>query len=79
MATLTEERPAPPVEQPAEVAGAYFAELPVDAITPNPRQPRQVFEEEAMAELVHSVKEIGLLQPIVVRRTGDVVVRADHG
>ena len=50
------------------VAGAYFAELPVTAITPNPRQPRQVFEEEALAELVHSVKEIGLLQPIVVRR-----------
>ena len=51
--------------------GAYFAELPVGSITPNPRQPRQVFEEEAMAELVHSVKEVGLLQPIVVRRTGD--------
>jgi ParB family chromosome partitioning protein len=50
------------------VAGAYFAELPVTAITPNPRQPRQVFEEEALAELVHSIKEIGLLQPIVVRR-----------
>ncbi len=56
---------------PAQVAGAYFAELPITAITPNARQPRQVFEEEAMAELVHSVKEIGLLQPVVVRRTGD--------
>jgi ParB family chromosome partitioning protein len=53
------------------VDGAYFAELPVTAITPNPRQPRQVFEEEAMAELVHSVKEIGLLQPVVVRRVGE--------
>ena len=80
VATLTEQRQAPPetapaveasTDGPAEVAGAYFAELPVGAITPNPRQPRQVFEEEAMAELVHSVKEIGLLQPIVVRRTGD--------
>ncbi len=74
--TLTEERPAAPAveeqgQAPVEVAGAYFAELPVGAITPNARQPRQVFEEEAMAELVHSVKEIGLLQPIVVRRTGD--------
>ncbi|MFP5252454.1 MAG: ParB/RepB/Spo0J family partition protein [Actinomycetes bacterium] len=60
-------------EQPelAPVAGAYFAELPVTAITPNPRQPRQVFEEEAMAELVHSVKEIGLLQPVVVRQVGE--------
>ncbi|HEX2893466.1 MAG TPA: ParB/RepB/Spo0J family partition protein [Marmoricola sp.] len=52
------------------VDGAYFAELPVTSITPNPRQPRQVFDEEAMAELVHSVREIGLLQPVVVRRTG---------
>jgi ParB family transcriptional regulator, chromosome partitioning protein len=55
----------------ATVAGAYFAELPVTAISANSRQPRQVFEEEAMAELVHSVKEVGLLQPVVVRRTGD--------
>ncbi|WP_067431294.1 ParB/RepB/Spo0J family partition protein [Nocardioides jensenii] len=53
---------------PAEVAGAYFAELPLTSITPNARQPRQVFEEEAMAELVHSIREVGLLQPIVVRR-----------
>ena len=62
-ATLLEERPA-------EVAGAYFAELPVSSISPNARQPRQDFEEEAMAELVHSIKEVGLLQPVVVRRTG---------
>jgi ParB family transcriptional regulator, chromosome partitioning protein len=54
--------------QPATVDGAYFAEVPVDAITPNPKQPRQTFDEEAMGELVHSVREIGLLQPIVVRR-----------
>ena len=54
----------------AAVEGAYFAELPVTAISPNARQPRQVFDEEAMAELVHSVREIGLLQPVVVRRTG---------
>jgi ParB family transcriptional regulator, chromosome partitioning protein len=54
-----------------EVAGARFAELPVSSITPNPRQPREVFEEEAMAELVHSIKEIGLLQPVVVRRVGE--------
>ncbi|MFD2077986.1 chromosome partitioning protein, ParB family [Actinopolymorpha cephalotaxi] len=53
---------------PPAVAGAHFAEVPVDAIRPNARQPRQVFDEEAMAELVHSIKEIGLLQPIVVRR-----------
>jgi ParB family chromosome partitioning protein len=52
------------------VDGAYFAEVPITAITPNARQPRQVFDEEAMAELVHSVREVGLLQPVVVRRIG---------
>jgi ParB family transcriptional regulator, chromosome partitioning protein len=55
---------------PAAVAGAYFAEIPVDAITPNPRQPRVVFEEEALAELVHSLREVGMLQPVVVRPLG---------
>ena len=58
-------------QQPAPVEGAYFAELPISSITPNAKQPRQVFDEEAMAELVHSIKEIGLLQPVVVRRVGD--------
>ncbi|MFB9550076.1 ParB/RepB/Spo0J family partition protein [Nocardioides luteus] len=52
----------------APVDGAYFAELPVKQIHPNHVQPRQVFDEEAMGELVHSIKEIGLLQPIVVRK-----------
>ncbi|MCE0536851.1 ParB/RepB/Spo0J family partition protein [Kineosporia rhizophila] len=58
-------RPAGPELVP--VPGAYFTELPVGAIVPNSRQPRTAFDEEAMAELVHSVKEIGVLQPIVVR------------
>jgi ParB family chromosome partitioning protein len=49
------------------VPGAYFAEIAVESISPNPKQPRQVFDEEALAELVHSVREIGILQPIVVR------------
>ncbi|MFD3719375.1 ParB/RepB/Spo0J family partition protein [Streptomyces sp. NPDC058674] len=49
------------------VAGATFAELPMDAITPNPRQPREVFDEDALAELVTSIQEVGLLQPVVVR------------
>ncbi|GEP39923.1 chromosome partitioning protein ParB [Nocardioides psychrotolerans] len=55
----------------AVVAGAYFAELPITQIQPNAMQPRTVFDEEAMAELVHSIGEVGLLQPIVVRRTGE--------
>ncbi|GAA2084084.1 ParB/RepB/Spo0J family partition protein [Aeromicrobium tamlense] len=54
----------------AEVTGARLRDIPVGQISPNPRQPRSVFDEEAMAELVHSIKEIGLLQPIVVRQTG---------
>ncbi len=53
------------------VAGAYFADLPISQVRPNARQPRQVFEEEALAELVYSIREVGLLQPVVVRKTGD--------
>lgn len=51
--------------------GAYFAEIPVAAITPNPKQPRTVFDEDALDELIFSIQEIGLLQPIVVRPLGD--------
>ncbi len=54
----------------APVDGAYFAEVPIGQIVPNAVQPRHVFDEDAMAELVHSIREVGLLQPIVVRRTG---------
>lgn len=49
------------------VPGARFVELDLETVTPNPHQPREVFDEEAMAELVGSIKEIGVLQPIVVR------------
>lgn len=52
----------------AAVPGASFAEVSVSAIRPNPKQPRTVFDEDDMAELVHSIQEIGVLQPIVVRR-----------
>lgn len=52
-------------------ADAEFLELPVASIRPNPRQPREVFDEDDMAELIHSVREIGVLQPIVVRRAGE--------
>ncbi len=50
------------------VPGAEFAEVALDDITPNPRQPRTVFDEDDMAELVASIREIGVLQPVVVRR-----------
>ena len=47
--------------------GAVYREISPAEVEPNPRQPRQVFDEEALAELVHSIREFGLLQPIVVR------------
>jgi ParB family chromosome partitioning protein len=53
------------------VPGARFAELPVGSIRPNPRQPRTVFDEEALEELVGSIREIGVLQPVVVRAVDD--------
>ena len=59
------EAPAPAEGRP--VAGARFEEIPVDAISPNPLQPRTSFDEDALAELVLSIREVGLLQPIVVR------------
>jgi ParB family chromosome partitioning protein len=61
--------PAPQATSPAPaaIAGLTFAELPVRSIVPNAQQPRQVFDDEALAELVHSIQEVGLLQPIVVR------------
>jgi ParB family chromosome partitioning protein len=52
---------------PAPVAGAYFREISVDAVTPNPRQPRANFDEDTLEELANSLREVGLLQPIVVR------------
>ena len=51
----------------APVPGVSYGEIPVEQIRPNPRQPRSVFDEDDMAELVHSIREIGVLQPIVIR------------
>jgi ParB family chromosome partitioning protein len=56
--------------QSTSPSGAHFAELPIQFISPNPRQPREEFDEDALAELVTSVKEVGLLQPVVVRQSG---------
>jgi ParB family transcriptional regulator, chromosome partitioning protein len=77
LGSLIPTAPTPSVEAPAEAPemppvaeGGYFAEIPLAQVIPNAAQPRQVFDEESMAELVHSVREVGLLQPVVVRRTG---------
>jgi ParB family transcriptional regulator, chromosome partitioning protein len=53
-----------------QVAGAYFDEIAVDAIAPNPRQPRRTFDEDSLEELAASITEVGLLQPVVVRALG---------
>ena len=50
-----------------QIEGARFDEVPIDSIEPNPRQPREVFDPDALAELVISIREVGILQPIVVR------------
>ncbi len=61
--------PAGGTKEPAlaTVPGARFGHLDVNAIIPNAKQPRSVFEPEAFQELVHSIRELGVLQPIVVR------------
>ncbi len=56
---------------PSPVPGATLREVRPDQITTNPKQPRQVFDEDALAELAYSIKEFGVLQPIVVRAQGD--------
>ena len=55
---------------PVEVAGAHYKEIAVSAITPNPRQPRRAFDEDALEELAESIRQVGLLQPVVVRAAG---------
>lgn len=55
---------------PKPIAGAYFKEVPLAAIVPNPRQPRDIFDGERLDDLAASIREVGLLQPIVVRPVG---------
>ncbi len=65
----------PPVHaQPAEAAAAQLTPgpllVPIDAIDPNPLQPRTVFQEERLAELAQSIRENGIIQPLVLRKAG---------
>lgn len=62
--------PADPAAAPVEVFGAHYLEIEVSAITPNPRQPRRSFDEETLDELAESIRQVGLLQPVVVRAAG---------
>lgn len=66
--------PGAPIEESEElleVPGARLAQIDPHAIVPNPRQPRTHFDADDLAELVHSVREFGVLQPVVVRDVGD--------
>jgi ParB family chromosome partitioning protein len=56
---------------PGPVAGARFAALPLESISANRSQPRTAFDADDLAELAHSIREVGLLQPVVVRPLGD--------
>jgi ParB family transcriptional regulator, chromosome partitioning protein len=52
-------------------AGGALLDVPVNAVGPNPKQPRTRFDDEAIASLAASIKEVGILQPLVVRRASD--------
>jgi ParB family chromosome partitioning protein len=54
-----------------EVGAAAIFDLPIDAITPNPKQPRKDFNDKALRDLSTSMSQTGVLQPVVVRRLGD--------
>ncbi len=58
---------AAPVTQLMTVPGLTLLEIKLEDITPNSKQPRNEFEEEAMSELSHSIRDFGVLEPIVVR------------
>ncbi len=70
LGALIPQGPADVTPEIADVAGARYADLPIASIVPNAVQPRQVFDEEALQELEDSIREVGLLQPIVVRALG---------
>ena len=67
--------PSRPVEQPppppAAVAGPGLANVPLEQISPNPYQPRKTFNDASIEELSRSVREHGIIQPLVVTKTGD--------
>jgi len=69
VASRAADRASAAIEAAVGIPGAQLREISVDDVVPNPKQPRQVFDDEALEELSHSVREFGLLQPIVVRET----------
>ncbi|HET7753322.1 MAG TPA: ParB/RepB/Spo0J family partition protein [Anaeromyxobacteraceae bacterium] len=70
MAALLSNAPAPASAAPASGAGRALMQLPLEAIERNPRQPRKRFDDAKLAELASSIKEHGVVEPILVRREG---------
>jgi ParB family chromosome partitioning protein len=58
-------------DEAKESSGPSFEQLPLDRIDPNPRQPRRAFDEESLQDLTASIEAVGVLQPIVVRPSGE--------
>lgn len=75
---MPSQAPVAPGRELATISGVRYAEIALADVRPNPRQPRTVFDEEALAELVYSIREIGLLQPIVVRPVPDAGPDGPH-
>jgi ParB family chromosome partitioning protein len=72
LGALIPSRPVPePPPAPSSAPGSGLAELPVDQISPNPYQPRKTFNEASIEELSRSVREHGIVQPLVVTKIGD--------
>lgn len=69
-ALLSNRTQAPPTAAPAEQPPEDAQSISVDAIDPNPLQPRRMFQPERLAELAQSIQSNGIVQPIVVRRLG---------
>jgi ParB family chromosome partitioning protein len=67
----TSDQPAEAVAELEVVPGIHLIQIDPQKIVPNPRQPRTHFDAEDLAELVHSVREFGVLQPVVVRKNSD--------
>ena len=62
---------APAVPETPPVSAGAAQQIPIDAIEPNPLQPRSVFQAERLRELSESIKANGIIQPLIVRRKGD--------
>ncbi|MEO8382139.1 MAG: ParB/RepB/Spo0J family partition protein [Acidobacteriota bacterium] len=71
LGALIPSRPAEPPPPPPLPASSGLANVPIDQISPNPYQPRKTFNDSSIEELARSVREHGIIQPLVVTRTGD--------